>query len=191
MGIIHTVSNLTVGSAECSWFWKGIESANNHFLGHGYDPNVLHFPGTDEGKVGVLQGQPQVIAVKAVAMRMDEDPPRDKILIECRVNLFQEIEAAGLQHPGHFLEPRAPIRDMVEHTEAENRVHRAGGIRQGKLVSGAEVNRVSFFCRKIASCLAHHLNVEIRGMKLARFEMPDGQAGVGVGAGPPTRLTVS
>jgi hypothetical protein len=32
---------------------------------------------------------------------MDEDPPREKVLIERRINFFQEIEAAGLQsQPG-------------------------------------------------------------------------------------------
>ena len=83
---------------------SGPALTSNHLLldGHRQDAQHLLFQAALKLKARLGQGRLQVMAVKAVVFRVQKEPPGQEVLIELGVKLLQEVNAAGLEHPGDF-----------------------------------------------------------------------------------------
>ena len=101
-------------------------------------PSPFHSIAIPEGKAGVGEGLPEVVSGETVRGGMEKDVLRNEVLVQGRVELFEEIDPFRLQDAGDLRERRAPVLDMVEDAEAEDGVHGPRLHRQGGGISGEE-----------------------------------------------------
>ena len=125
-------------------------------------------------KARLGQGRLQVMAVKAVVFRVQKEPPGQEVLIELGVKLLQEVNAAGLEHPGDFPQTSPPIRQMVEHPETEDRVQDPVPVGESQGITHIEGNLLLVFRLEVSPGQEDHPLVQVEGVQARGLKLLPG-----------------
>ena len=96
---------------------------------HPQNSEALEFESLAELKPDNLKFLPQGVTSEAVVRWVRGEAARDDVLVERGVVFFKIIDAGRFEHSLDFAQAAAPVRDVVQKSEAENRIRHAASER--------------------------------------------------------------
>ncbi len=141
------------------------------------DAELFDFPAPVDREPEAVHFLMEIMAMKTAMVRMGKNVFCNTILIQARIQFFEKETSPWFKDPFDLAKGASPVRDMMEHAETEDHVHRATAEREIMPVCRSQGYMFHNVCRNIPNGFFQHIKVEICHIKGARLKCIENKFG--------------